>query len=86
MRIEALPSMRLLRVYRPRLIGSTLTGHVRPGSDIDIHVFADGESAFCGALDAEGGATTSNASKCASTAKSETFTHIHIVRPLSPSS
>ena len=49
MRIEALRVMRLLRAYRPRLIGSTLTGHVRAGSDIDIHVFADGESGVAGA-------------------------------------
>src|SRR5437773_9388103 len=32
MRIEALRLMRLLRAFRPRLIGSTLTGHVRRGS------------------------------------------------------
>ena len=31
--------MRLLRPFRPRLIGSVMTGHVRKGSDIDIHVF-----------------------------------------------
>ena len=31
MRIEALRIMRLLCAWRPRLIGSTLTGHVRRG-------------------------------------------------------
>src|ERR1700683_4586989 len=41
MRLEALRLMRLLRPFRPRLIGSVMTGHVRKGSDIDIHVFAD---------------------------------------------
>src|SRR5436190_1320996 len=41
MRVEALRMMRLLRAFRPRLIGSTLTGHVRRGSDIDIHLFCD---------------------------------------------
>src|SRR5947209_14536970 len=41
MRLEALRLMRLLRAYRPRLIGSVMTGHVRKGSDIDIHVFTD---------------------------------------------
>src|ERR1700676_4828422 len=41
MRLEALRLMRLLRTYRPRLIGSVMTGHVRKGSDIDIHVFCD---------------------------------------------
>src|SRR5499433_1058018 len=41
MRLEALRLMRLLRAFRPRLIGSVMTGHVRKGSDIDIHVFTD---------------------------------------------
>src|ERR671939_2223639 len=41
MRLEALRLMRLLRAFRPRLIGSVMTGHVRRGSDIDIHVFTD---------------------------------------------
>src|ERR1051325_10979824 len=40
MRLEALRLMRLLRPFRPRLIGSVMTGHVRKGSDIDLHVFA----------------------------------------------
>src|SRR3954454_18366546 len=39
MRLEALRLMRLLRPFRPRLIGSVMTGHVRKGSDIDLHVF-----------------------------------------------
>ncbi|TXT22263.1 MAG: HD domain-containing protein, partial [Planctomycetota bacterium] len=36
MRIEALRLMRLLAAFKPKLIGSTLTGHVRHGSDIDL--------------------------------------------------
>ncbi|MCX5659700.1 MAG: tRNA adenylyltransferase [Planctomycetota bacterium] len=41
MRLDALRLLRRLEPWRPRLIGSVLTGHVRHGSDIDIHVFAD---------------------------------------------
>src|SRR5215210_896965 len=41
MRLAALQLMRLLRPFRPRLIGSVMTGHTRKGSDIDLHVFAD---------------------------------------------
>src|SRR4051794_28853406 len=41
MRVEALRMMRKLTRFRPRLIGSVWTGHVRRGSDIDIHVFTD---------------------------------------------
>src|SRR3979490_1414286 len=42
MRLEALRLMRLLRPFKPRLIGSVMTGHVRKGSDIDLHIFTDG--------------------------------------------
>src|SRR5688500_4567831 len=41
MRLDALRMMRLLSAFRPRLIGSVLTGHVRKGSDVDLHVFSD---------------------------------------------
>lgn len=41
MRLEALRFMRLLQRWRPRLIGSVLTGHTRRGSDIDLHIFCD---------------------------------------------
>src|SRR5205823_8274793 len=41
MRLDALRLMRLLARFRPRLIGSVRTGHVRKGSDIDIHLFCD---------------------------------------------
>src|SRR4029077_19921195 len=44
MRIAALILMRLLRAFRPRLIGSVMTGHIRKGSDIDLHVFTDSAS------------------------------------------
>ncbi len=51
MRLVALRVMRLLERFKPRLIGSTLTGHVRRGSDIDLHVFSDSLEAITGALD-----------------------------------
>ncbi len=54
MRLEALRMMRILKAFRPRLIGSTLTGHVRKGSDIDLHVFSDSVEAVAAALEAEG--------------------------------
>ncbi len=78
MRIEALRVMRLLRPYRPRLIGSTLTGHVRAGSDIDIHVFADGESGVSGALDAEGMTYDVEHKRIRKQGEERVFTHIHV--------
>jgi hypothetical protein len=40
MRIVALEAMEALEPFAPRLIGSVATGHVREGSDVDLHVFA----------------------------------------------
>src|SRR5713226_6014039 len=54
MRLEALRLMRLLRAFRPRLIGSVMTGHVRKGSDIDIHVFSDSAALIADLLQSEG--------------------------------
>src|SRR5580698_4530899 len=45
MRLDALKLMRLLRAFKPRLIGSVMTGHVRQGSDIDLHVFSNSAEA-----------------------------------------
>jgi hypothetical protein len=40
MRIVALEAMEALAAFTPRLLGSVATGHVRSGSDVDLHVFA----------------------------------------------
>src|SRR5436309_5248003 len=54
MRLQALRLMRLLRAFRPRLIGSVMTGHVRKGSDIDLHVFTDSPALVADLLEREG--------------------------------
>src|SRR5215217_2201878 len=54
MRVEALRMMRLLRPFRPRLIGSVMTGHIRHGSDIDLHVFCDSPALVADLLEQEG--------------------------------
>src|SRR5207302_5430594 len=54
MRLEALRLMRMLRAFRPRLIGSVMTGHVRKGSDIDLHVFSDSPALITDLLESEG--------------------------------
>jgi hypothetical protein len=46
MRVVALRAMRALDGFDPRLIGSVSTGHIRRGSDIDLHVFTDDEDAL----------------------------------------
>src|SRR6266581_3358941 len=54
MRLAALTMMRLLRPFKPRLIGSVMTGHVRKGSDIDLHVFSDSPALVADLLEQEG--------------------------------
>ena len=51
MRLAALSLMRLLERFRPRIIGSVYTGHIRSGSDIDIHVFSSSVQAIAAELD-----------------------------------
>ena len=51
MRVAALNLMILLEKYSPRLIGSVLTGHIRKGSDIDLHIFSDSLEAVTAELE-----------------------------------
>src|SRR5436305_2596083 len=51
MRLHALQLMRLLRAFKPRLIGSVMTGHIRKGSDIDLHLFTDSVERITGILE-----------------------------------
>ena len=53
MRLEALSWMHRLVRFKPHLIGSVLTGHVRKGSDIDLHVFSNSLEAVTAVLDEE---------------------------------
>ena len=78
MRVEALRVMRILRAFRPRLIGSTLTGHVRQGSDIDIHAFADNVEGVAGALEAEGLVFDVEHKRVQKHGEERIFTHIHV--------
>ena len=78
MRVEALRMMRLLRRFRPRLIGSVLTGHVRQGSDIDLHVFSDSIEAVTHVLDEEGVLYDVERKRVRKHGEERTFTHIHL--------
>jgi predicted HD phosphohydrolase len=78
MRLEALRMMRLLKRYRPRLIGSVMTGHVRRGSDIDLHVFADSLEGVRAALDAEGLDYDVQRKQVRKHGEQRTYVHVHI--------
>lgn len=78
MRIEALRMMRVLALFRPRLIGSTLTGHVRKGSDIDLHVFSASLEPVLAALEQEGVQYDVERKRVRKYGDERIFTHIHV--------
>src|SRR5436853_3724314 len=78
MRVEALRLMRLLRTFRPRLIGSVMTGHVRKGSDIDLHVFTDSPALITDLLEQEGVPFDLERKQVLKHGESRVFTHIHV--------
>jgi len=78
MRLEALRLMRVMRAYRPRLIGSVMTGHVRKGSDIDIHVFCDSPGLLTDLLDQEGYQYDLERKQVVKHQEARIFTHIHV--------
>ena len=79
MRLAALRLMRLLRAFRPRLIGSVLTGHVRKGSDIDIHVFCDSVEPVAAVLEGEGLPFEIERKVVQKHGEERTFTHVHVL-------
>ncbi len=78
MRLDALRLMRLLERFKPRLIGSTLTGHVRHGSDIDLHVFTSSVDAVVMTLQDEGYDCEVERKRVRKHGEERVFTHIHI--------
>jgi len=78
MRFDAYLLMQGLKRFHPALIGSTWTGHVRKGSDIDIHVFADSHSAVTMTLDDMGLQYDIEHKRIVKQGEHRVFTHIHI--------
>jgi hypothetical protein len=78
MRLEALRLMRLLRPFRPRLIGSVMTGHVRKGSDIDLHVFTDSPSLVTDLLEQAGLQYDLERKQVVKHGEARVFTHVHV--------
>jgi hypothetical protein len=78
MRLEALRLMRLLRAFKPRLIGSVMTGHVRKGSDIDLHLFTDSVGLVTDLLEQHGYQFDVERKQVVKHGEARIFTHIHI--------
>lgn len=78
MRLDALRLMRKLVRFEPRLIGSVWTGHVRKGSDIDLHVFTDSLSTLTSVLDDYAVPYEIQRKRIVKFGEERHFTHIHI--------
>jgi HD domain len=78
MRLEALRLMRILRPFRPRLIGSVMTGHVRKGSDIDLHIFCDSAAVVADLLKSEGFQFDVERKQITKFQETRVYTHIHV--------
>lgn len=78
MRLVGLRIMRLLKRFRPRLIGSVMTGHVRQGSDIDIHVFSDSTDAITLTLDEQMLFYDVERKRVRKDHQEQIYTHIHL--------
>jgi predicted nucleotidyltransferase len=78
MRLAALWLMRVLCRFRPRLIGSVMTGHVRKGSDIDLHVFSDHLEPVTSALEEEGLQYDVERKHIEKNGEARVFTHVHV--------
>lgn len=78
MRIAALHMMTLLADYRPRLIGSVMTGHIRRGSDIDLHLFVDNLAAVTGVLDRNNYRYDTQRKEITKNGETSVYRHVHV--------
>lgn len=78
MRLTALHVMKLLVKFRPRLIGSVLTGHIRAGSDIDLHLFSDSVESVAHELEREAMTFDIERKRVRKHGEERTFVHIHV--------
>ena len=78
MRVAALRMMRLLSAFKPRLIGSVMTGHTREGSDIDLQVSCDQVSSVAAVLEDEWITCDVQRKRVRKHWEERTFTHLHL--------
>lgn len=78
MRLLALWFLRLLGGFKARLIGSVLTGHVRSGSDVDLHVFSNSAAAVAQIVEDAGYPCEVERKRVLKHGEERVFTHIHV--------
>jgi len=78
MRLAGLRMMRLLAAFHPHLIGSVVTGHIRQGSDIDVHVFSNDVSSITDLLDQHNYRYEVERKRVLKHNEERVFTHVHV--------
>ena len=78
MRLEALWMMVKLERFDPKLIGSVLTGHIRHGSDIDLHLFSDSIEPITAQLDRDHLLYDIERKQIRKEGETRTYTHVHV--------
>ncbi|MBT5019081.1 MAG: HD domain-containing protein [Planctomicrobium sp.] len=78
MRLTAWRMMNLLKNFKPKLIGSTLTGFIRRGSDVDIHLFSSSVEAIANTLDELGLFFDVEHKHVRKHGEERIYTHIHV--------
>ncbi len=78
MRLRAVWWMRRLAEFHPKLLGSVLTGSIREGSDIDLHVFAGNPHSITLQLDELGIFYQLERKRVKKDGEERVFTHIHV--------
>jgi len=78
MRLTALRMMIRLEKFHPRIIGSVFTGHVRRGSDIDLHVFSDSVQTVAASLDLDLIPYDIERKQVRKSGENHVYTHIHV--------
>lgn len=78
MRLRAAWWLQKLTPFHPKLIGSVLTGSIREGSDIDIHVFAASPQSIANVLDEQGVFYHMERKRVEKNGEQRVFTHLHV--------
>lgn len=77
-RLAALSLMQLLARHAPRLIGSVLTGHMRSGSDVDLHVYSDNFPAILSDLEFHGLPYETEVKRIRKNGEPRTYRHVRV--------
>lgn len=78
MRLRAIWWMEQFQMFHPRLLGSVLTGHIREGSDIDLHLFTGNPSAIAQKVEDLGLESRLERKRLIKEETLRVFTHLHI--------